>query len=500
MDYSLWTIPHLVLFSPQTIATMEAVIQGISELFSSLKFNQPDRIEKLPQSGSDRIYFRLYAGKETFIATYNINQKETNTFVQFSRHFKKAGLPVPEILGVNQDNTIYIQEDLGTESLLNQLEKHGHTDLPYQLFQKSLAALARIQIIGDKGLDYNLCITAKEFGKQAILSDLLYFKYYFLDTLQLPYDKQAMIDDFEALSTYLTHTQYKYFMFRDFQSRNIIVKENEVSFIDFQGGMKGALQYDVASLLWQAKAELSEDWKNRLLDYYMDEIDQLLKEPVDRITFVSQYNGYVLIRLLQVMGAYGFRGLFERKAHFLSSIPLALRNLKFFIENKRIGIITPEFDRVLKLVVTDEMIQRFEPPQASEETPLVIKVNSFSYKKGIPSDNSENGGGFVFDMRGILNPGRFEEYKKLSGQDKSVQDFLEQRTKMNEFLNSVWDLIDITVEDYLKRGFANLMINFGCTGGQHRSVYAAEQTARHLRNKYKVRVELHHTNKENWLK
>lgn len=500
MDYSLWTIPHLVLFSPQTIATMEAVIQGISELFSSLKLKQADRIEKLPQSGSDRIYFRLYAGKETFIATYNINQKETNTFVQFSRHFKKAGLPVPEILGVNDDNTIYIQEDLGTESLLNQLEKHGHTDLPYQLFQKSLAALARTQIIGDKGLDYNLCITAKEFGKQAILSDLLYFKYYFLDTLQLPYDKQAMIDDFEALSTYLTHTQYKYFMFRDFQSRNIIVKENEVSFIDFQGGMKGALQYDVASLLWQAKAELSEDWKDRLLDYYMDEIDQLLKEPVDRITFVSQYNGYVLIRLLQVMGAYGFRGLFERKAHFLSSIPLALRNLKFFIENKRIGIITPEFDRVLKLVVTDEMIQRFEPTQASEETPLVIKVNSFSYKKGIPSDNSENGGGFVFDMRGILNPGRFEEYKKLSGQDKSVQDFLEQRTKMNEFLNSVWDLIDITVEDYLKRGFANLMINFGCTGGQHRSVYAAEQTARHLRNKYKVKVELHHTNKENWLK
>lgn len=479
---------------------MEAVIQGIGELFSSVQQRTADRIEKLPQSGSDRIYFRLYAGDDTFIATYNINQKETNTFIQFSRHFKKAGLPVPEILGVNADNTIYIQEDLGTESLLNQLEKLGHTDEPYQLFQKSLAALARIQILGDKGLDYNLCLTAKEFGKQAILSDLLYFKYYFLDTLQLPYDKQAMLDDFEALSTYLTHTQYKYFMFRDFQSRNIIVKNGNVSFIDFQGGMKGALQYDVASLLWQAKAELSEEWKNSLLDYYMDEIDQLLKEPVDRITFVSQYNGYVLIRLLQVMGAYGFRGLFERKAHFLASIPLALRNLKFFIEHKRIGIITPEFDRVLKLVVAEEMVHRFEPQQANEQTPLVIHINSFSYKKGIPSDESENGGGFVFDMRGILNPGRFDEYKKQSGLDKPVQDFLEQRTKMNEFLNSVWDLIDITVEEYLKRGFSNLMINFGCTGGQHRSVYAAEQTARHLRNKYKVKTILHHTNKENWVK
>lgn len=479
---------------------MEAVIQGIGELFSSVEQRTADRIEKLPQSGSDRIYFRLYAGNDTYIATYNLNQKETHTFIQFSRHFKKAGLPVPEILGVNDNNTIYIQEDLGTESLLNQLEKSGHTDQPYRLFQKSLAALARIQILGDKGLDYNLCLTAKEFGKQAILSDLLYFKYYFLDTLQLPYDKQAMLDDFEALSTYLTHTQYKYFMFRDFQSRNIIVKNEEVSFIDFQGGMKGALQYDVASLLWQAKAELSEEWKDSLLEYYMDQIDLLLKETVDRITFVSQYNGYVLIRLLQVMGAYGFRGLFERKAHFLASIPLALRNLKFFIEHKRIGIITPEFDRVLKLVVSDEMIRRFEPPQANEQTPLVIHISSFSYKKGIPSDESENGGGFVFDMRGILNPGRFDDYKKLSGQDKPVQDFLEQRTKMNEFLNSVWDLIDITVEDYLKRGFSNLMINFGCTGGQHRSVYAAEQTARHLRNKYKVKTVLHHTNKENWLK
>ncbi|MFW2478454.1 MAG: phosphotransferase, partial [Sediminibacterium sp.] len=289
-------------------------------------------------------------------------------------------------------------------------------------------------------------------------------------------------------------------MFRDFQSRNIIVRNNEVSFIDFQGGMKGALQYDVASLLWQAKAELSEEWKDSLLEYYMDEIEGLLKEPVDRITFVSQYNGYVLIRLLQVMGAYGFRGLFERKAHFLASIPLALKNLKFFIENKRIGIVTPEFDRVLKLVVSDEIIHRFEPPQANESTPLIIHINSFSYKKGIPADESDNGGGFVFDMRGILNPGRFDDYKKLSGLDKPVQDFLEQRTKMNEFLNSVWDLIDITVEEYLKRGFENLMINFGCTGGQHRSVYAAEQTARHLRNKYKVKTVLHHTNKENWVK
>jgi len=479
---------------------MEAVITAIGDLFVSTGNPKPDRIEKLPQSGSDRIYFRIYSGADTFIATYNLNKRETQTFIYFSRHFVHACLPVPKILAVNSDDTIYIQEDLGTESLLNKLEQHGHGDYAYSLFRKSLSELARVQILGDQGLNYEWCLTAKEFGKQAIMSDLLYFKYYFLDTLQLPYDKQAMLDDFDALSTYLTRTEYKYFMFRDFQSRNIIVKDDQVNFIDYQGGMKGALQYDVASLLWQAKAELSEEWKNSLLEYYMDEIDQLLQKPVDRITFVSQYNGYVLIRLLQVMGAYGFRGLFERKAHFLASIPLALRNLQFFIDHKRIGIVTPEFDRVLRLVVTEDMIKRFETVQADENTPLIIEVNSFSYKKGIPADPTENGGGFVFDMRGILNPGRFDEYKTLTGKDKPVQDFLEQRTHMNEFLNSVWDLIDITVAEYLRRGFSHLMINFGCTGGQHRSVYAAEQTARHLRNKYKVKVKLDHTNTANWVK
>ncbi len=479
---------------------MEKAIEAIGKLFATTGNGKHDRIEKLPQSGSDRIYFRIYAGSHTFIATYNLNRPETRTFIYFSRHFCNAGLCVPEILAVNEEDTIYIQQDLGTSSLLNQLEEHGHGDHAYQLFKKSLAELARLQILGDKNLDYDYCLTAKEFGKQAILSDLLYFKYYFLDTLQLPYDKQAMMSDFEALSTYLAYTQHKYFMFRDFQSRNIIVKDNHVNFIDYQGGMKGALQYDVASMLWQAKAELSEEWKDSLLEYYMDCVDDLLQEPIDRTTFVSQYNGYVLIRLMQVMGAYGFRGLFERKAHFLASIPLALRNLKFFIENKRVGIITPEFDRVLRQVVSDEMVERFEPIQAHAQTPLVITINSFSYRNGIPADSSDNGGGFVFDMRGIVNPGRFDEYKILSGQDKPVQDFLEQRTKMNEFLNSVWDLVDITVEEYLRRDFQSLMINFGCTGGQHRSVYAAEQTARHLRNKYKVKVVLEHTNTKNWMK
>jgi aminoglycoside/choline kinase family phosphotransferase len=480
---------------------MEEVVAAISELFEAFYKAKEDRIEKLPQSGSDRIYFRIYAGKDTFIATYNINIRENETFFYFSHHFKTAGLPMPTIYTANEEKTVYIQEDLGTESLLDQLEQHGHNEYTYGLYQQTLSQLAKVQIEGDRGLDYERCLTAKEFGKQAILSDLLYFKYYFVDTLKVPYDKQTMLNDFETLSSYLNNSDQKYFLFRDFQSRNVIVNNDEVHFIDFQGGMKGALQYDVASLLWQAKANLSEDWKDKLLDGYINEVELLLNEQVDRKIFISQYNGYVLIRLLQVLGAYGFRGLFERKAHFLTSIPLALRNLKFFIENKQIGLLTPEFDKILKLIVSDEIIARFETVKADENTPLVVNIYSFSYKKQLPIDETENGGGFLFDMRGILNPGRFPEYKHLTGRDKEVKDFLEQRTKMPDFLNSVFDVVDISVEDFIKRDFSSLMVGFGCTGGQHRSVYAADALARHLKNKFGVKTNVIHLvqDAKNWI-
>lgn len=292
------------------------------------------------------------------------------------------------------------------------MEQGGETDAVYQLYKKSLHELARVQVLGDKGLDYDKCLTNKEFGKQAIMADLLYFKYYFLDALRRPYNKQDLIDDFEALSTYLTHTDYKFFMMRDYQSRNIqVMEDGSVHFIDYQGGMKGAPQYDVASLLWQARANLSNDWKENLLADYIAALEPLLDRPLNKSVFVSQYNGYVLIRLLQVLGAYGFRGLFERKAQFLTSIPLALRNLKSFITKNEMGISVPEFTKVLQLCISDEIINEFTPVQATAETPLVVKISSFSFKKGLPATDSENGGGFVFDCRGILNPGRIESMK-----------------------------------------------------------------------------------------
>lgn len=449
--------------------------------------------EVLPKSGGDRIYFRIITPVKSYIATYNDNLKENETFLYFTEHFHKINANVPKIFSVQPEGRMYLQEDFGPVSLLNELERHGESDHVFELFRKSLNALAHLQVLGDVNLDYKYCLTAEEFGRQAIFSDLLYFKYYFLDTLKIPYDKEKLLDDFEALSSYLTHVEYKYFMFRDFQSRNIYVRDNEVYFIDYQGGMKGAPQYDVASLLWQARANLSSQWKDQLLEYYIECLGRLMDKPVDHNRFVNQYNGYVLIRLMQVLGAYGFRGLFERKAQFLTSIPLALQNLKFFMEHKVMGIALPEFERMMGLIVNNEIIHRFIPLQASNETPLILKINSFSYKH--PEclvDNSGNGGGFMFDCRGLYNPGRFEEYKALTGRDKPVKDFLEQKTEMPAFMNGVYNIVDISVEDYIKRGFTSLMISFGCTGGRHRSVYAADTLARYLRNKYKVKIEVNH--------
>ncbi len=480
---------------------MQSMIDAVSQLYKSWRNKLPERLDVLPQSGSERRYFRLYGTDESVIGTYGANIKENETFIYFSKHFQKKNLPVANILAINDDINAYLQEDFGDISLLKILETNGFTENVYSLFKRSLEALADLQVKGDDGLNYNLCLTNTEFGKQAIMADLLYFKYYFLDALRRPYDKQKLIDDFEALSNYLTHTEYKYFMFRDFQSRNILIKNDGIiHFIDYQGGMKGAPQYDVASMLWQARANLPDDWKENLLIDYMDAFENRIHLSFDRNIFRSQYNGYVLIRLLQVLGAYGFRGLFERKAQFLTSIPLALKNLKWFFENQSLGIAVPEFTKVLSICIGDDVIDQFTPLQANEQTPLVVKISSFSYRQGIPADESGNGGGFVFDCRGILNPGRIEEFKTLHGRDKSVMDYIEQQTRMNEFLNSAFDIIDITVEDYIRRGFQSLAVSFGCTGGQHRSVYAADALARHLRNKFKVKIELNHCvqDEKNW--
>ena len=475
-------------------------MQQVEHLFKQFSNSKILGIEQLPQAGSDRQYYRIKTAQDNYIATVGKNIRENETFIYFSQVFKQLKLSTPEVFIFNEDRSVYIQQDVGAQSLLDVIEAKGFNDAAYTLYQKSLKQLAHLQVKAHQAIDYSRCLTNSEFGKEAILADLLYFKYYFLDTLGKPYDKQKLINDFNQLSDFLAGISYKKFMFRDFQGRNIMVDAGgKIFFIDFQGGMMGAPQYDVASLLWQAKANLPEDWKEKLLDDFIVYFEEASGEKITIELFKQQFYGFVLIRLLQVLGAYGFRGLFERKAHFLTSIPLALDNLKKWAGNHSTGIRLPELDKVLGLCTSPEIFDQFTPLQATADTALLVTINSFSYKKGIPSDPSDNGGGFVFDMRGILNPGRFDAYKTLTGLDKPVKDFLEQQTQMPVFLNSVFTILDISVTDYIKRGFASLMINFGCTGGQHRSVYAAEALARHLKNKFKVKIVLSHTNKDNWV-
>ncbi|MEO1623817.1 MAG: RNase adapter RapZ [Bacteroidota bacterium] len=475
---------------------MNAIEIALAAIFEEWSGEKATLILPLAPSGSYRQYFRLSGKQQVAIGTYNENRRENEAFLSFSRHFKSKDLPVPEIYIDDLDNHVYLQEDLGATTLYSYLLQKGDyfPDYLIQIYKKVVEQLARLQINGGKGLDYRYCYPRESFDKQAMLWDFNYFKYYFLKLAKVPFDEGALEEDFHRLADYLLQADCSHFMFRDFQTRNIMIKEGNPYFIDYQGGRRGALQYDLASLLYQAKANIPADIRQDLLTYYMDVASELID--LDRTQFTEYYYGYVLIRCIQVLGAYGFRGLYERREHFLQSIPFALRNIKWLLENDKLPLDLPELRQGLEGLITSKRFEPFDKIKGSSSL-LTVAVNSFSYKiTGVPQDDSGNGGGFVFDCRFIHNPGRYEPYKKLTGRDESVINFLKQHSPMPAFLNDVFRIVDAAVENYIERSFTNLSINFGCTGGQHRSVYAADATARHLRDKYGVKVVLHHIEQE----
>jgi aminoglycoside/choline kinase family phosphotransferase len=476
---------------------MQDAFQHVSEQINAWQPGSPFQLESLAQAGSNRQYFRLHYPNKSYILTYNPgNVPENNAFIEFTRHFLAMGLAVPEILLEGAGKTFYVQSDLGDISLFDYIRKEGFSEHVKQLFMKTCSALAKLQVQGGRDLDYGNCIATRSFDKQAIYSDLLYFLYYFVRALDLPYDKNLLMNDFELLSNYLMQEENQFFMHRDCQSRNVMIRQGEAYFIDYQGGMQGALQYDIASLLWQARAQMPYEWRDELALYYFEQVNLQLSGRLSQKDFIDNYDGFVLIRMLQTLGAYGFRGLFERKPHFIASIPFALKNLKWFLENKSLPIRLPALLKVLQAIVSDEVMAKFEPVVASEQSKLTVQVNSFSYRKGIPEDRFGNGGGYVFDCRGILNPGRVDQYKTQTGRDKPVQEFLLQQTQMPAFLQHVFGMVDISVSDYLKRDFEGLTISFGCTGGQHRSVFAADRLAAHLQEKFKVKTIVTHIEQE----
>ncbi|MEK7256036.1 MAG: RNase adapter RapZ [Bacteroidota bacterium] len=464
---------------------------ALSHLFEQWCGERPDLILPLAPSGSHRIYYRLSGNSKSAIGAHNLDRKENVAFLAFSKHFKAKGLPVPEIYAEDLNGNVYLQEDLGATTLYSYLLQAGDYFPEYlvRIYKKVLEKLALLQVRGGEGLDYSLAYPRPAFDKQSMLWDFNTFKYYFLKLAKIPFDEQALEEDMHRFADWLLSADCRHFLFRDFQARNIMVKGGEPYFIDYQGGRQGAVQYDLASLLFQAKPNIPDDIRRELLNHYLNVLETL--QPVDRAQFTGFFHGYVLIRCIQTFGTYGYRGLFERKEYFIKSIPFAIRNLKWILENAAFPVEMPELTRALEGIVASKKFEPFDKIKSSSSL-LTVTISSFSYRQGIPQDPTGHGGGFVFDCRFIHNPGLYEPYKHLTGRDEAVINFLQQHSNMEEFLNQVFLMVDPAIENYIERSFTHLMISFGCTGGQHRSVYAADRLTKHLQEKYGVQVAVRH--------
>ena len=489
----------------------------LKSLFCSFAGRMPDAVQVLSAEGSPRRYVRLSAAGHSFMGVIGTSVEENAAFIAMSRHFKERGLPVPAVLAVSEDGLLYLQEDLGDRTLFNVLAParasgvYGEEEV--ELLVRTIRRLPSVQIRGAEGFDFGKCYSEPRFGARQILFDLNYFKYNFLKFTGLHFNESRLQDDFEQLCSDLCAVGGIGFLYRDFQSRNVMLVGDEPYFIDFQGGQQGPHQYDLASFVWQAKAAYPAELRERLVGEYIDALREF--GPVDEKRFRQDLRIFVLFRTLQVLGAYGYRGLYEGKPHFIGSIPFAMANLRDLLSRPFAAY--PYLTEVLTelsfhwdetygpavlgkqggparsgkpadTAVSGRKLVERKPGAA----PLEVQVSSFSYKVGIPEDDSSNGGGYVFDCRYMHNPGRYDEYKQLTGMDRPVIDFLEKDGEILHYLEHVYALVDPHVETFLRRGFTHLQVSFGCTGGQHRSVYCAESLARHLHEKYGVRVHLRH--------
>lgn len=449
----------------------------------------PSRVEALAASGSHRRYFRLH-GSPAVIGVIGTDVEENGRFITMSRSFHAEGLPVPQVLAVDDEGLCYLQEDLGSVSLFDAISDGRRTGVfsprEKELLASAVAALPSFQFSSSARGDFGGECRLAPFDDRAVMWDFNYFKYCFLKAVGIEFSEERLEDDFRRMAEVLTSCPSEGLMYRDFQSRNVMVRDGKPWFIDFQGARRGPCQYDVASFLWQAKAMLPDSLRDELVEVYLDSLQRY--SAVNRGEFRRMLRHFVLFRTLQVLGAYGFRGYFERKPHFLGSVPYAIANLARIADEP-----LAEYPYLM------ELARRLAKMQWSGEgNGLTVEVMSFSYKRGLPVDASGNGGGFVFDCRAIHNPGRYDEYKCLTGRDKPVIRFLEEDGEVFGYLAHVYALVDASVERYVKRGFTHLMVCFGCTGGQHRSVYCAEATARHIRERFGVNVELHHREAEHW--
>jgi len=481
--------------------TIENIKITITELIEDNLNERVVDFSAIPSSGSARKYFRLKTDKRNLIGAYNTNIDENDAFISFSKHFRECGLPVPEILAVSAKKDVYVQTDLGDDTLFNHVENCLKNNIfdeeTIELYKKSLDKLIDFQIFGHEGLDYSKAFPSPSFDEMSIMDDLNYFKYCFLkEQEEISFNETHLDVDFQRLAGYILKAPSDFFMYRDFQSRNIMICDNIPYFIDYQGGRKGPLQYDVVSLLYQVKARLPEDLREKLIMYYEERLSSKIQckykgfySEIILKSFDEFFPAFILLRLLQVLGAYGFRGLIQKKLHFMQSIPYAITEILRQNEKWQLPFELPELQSVISQLKI--VLPKYE---LVESDVLTITVNSFSYKNGgVPYDKGGNGGGFVFDCRALPNPGRFEEFKKMTGEDAAVKDFLNEKQDTSFFLQNVQMLVYQSIDNYLERGFKNLQINFGCTGGQHRSVFFAQKIGDMIHENYPmVRVEINH--------
>lgn len=463
------------------------VATELNTLFLAHTGETVDEVTELPSSGSNRRYFRLTSRHNILIGVKGSSAEENRAFIYMAEHFRKKGLPVPEVFGHSADWFYYLQEDLGDTLLFNAVEKGRKScffdENEKQLLRKTISLLPAIQCKGAEGLDFSHCYPQPEFNERSVLWDLNYFKYCFLKATGMEFQENRLEDDFNKMAEILLQNPTSTFLYRDFQSRNVMVKNGQPYFIDFQGGRKGPVYYDVASFLWQAKANYPDDIREMLLNDYIEALKNYM--PVNEAAFRNQLRHFVLFRTLQVLGAYGFRGYFEKKPHFIQSVPFAIENLRSLLKED-----FPEYPYLSEVLKELTTLKQFS--EEMKRRTLEVSICSFAYKKGIPNDPSGNGGGFVFDCRAINNPGKYERYNHFTGLDEPVIKFLEDDGEITRFLEHVYTIADASAKRYIDRGFTNLMICFGCTGGQHRSVYSAQHLAEHLNTKFGVKVNLVH--------
>ncbi len=447
---------------------------------------EPETFEPLKADGSARRLFRLGGNGRSVIGVFGPDKLENRAFLEFSRHFRAERLPVPEIYAEDQLQGVYLEEDLGSTTLFEYLTaERKNSELPPQVmtaYKKVLDWLPKFQAQAGRGLDFKFCYPRDSFDRQSIMWDLNYFKYYFLKLAKIPFNEAKLEEDFVRFADFLLEAQAGYFLYRDFQSRNIMLRDGEPWFIDYQGGRRGAPHYDLASLLYDGKADLSPETRDELRRYYLEASGQKAAE------FMRHYPAFVYIRIMQAMGAYGLRGFYERKTHFLASVPYAVRNIEWLLRNSELEVKVPELTACFKRIAASSALRQFGQTRLG----LTVRVMSFSYKNGVPLDDRGHGGGFIFDCRALPNPGRYPEYAQLTGRDKPVMDFLLKESEVSKFLENVYALTDLSVENYLSRNFTSLSVAFGCTGGRHRSVFCAEALAARVKGRYGALVELSH--------